>query len=112
MKWFWAVMAQLSQVELSMFLKFVWGQSRLPDPSKAKNFTLLVCAILGGFLLLLNNDAYFVLLQKLHRENPDQSLPQAATCFMTLKLPPYSSQAILKEKLLYAITNCFAIDNA
>jgi len=88
--WFWNVMSSLSANEKSMFLRFCWGQSRLPDPSKAKQFVLV----------------------RLHREHPDASLPQAATCFFTLKMPNYSSERILREKFLYAITNCFAIDNA
>jgi len=32
-------------------------------------------------------------------------LPSAATCMSTLKLPPYHSEAVMREKLIYAITN-------
>jgi len=40
----------------------------------------------------------------LGRDGPDtMHLPTASTCFNLLKLPVYSSQARLKERLLYAI---------
>ena len=32
------------------------------------------------------------------------------TCFFALDLPMYSSQELTKQKLLYAITHCTAID--
>ena len=35
------------------------------------------------------------------------SFPQ---CFFSIDLPSYSSYATLRHKLLYAITNCSAID--
>lgn len=35
--------------------------------------------------------------------NPDLVFPKADTCFFNLELPNYSSQAILKQKLLTAI---------
>lgn len=41
---------------------------------------------------------------------PDSWLPTSHTCFFSLHLPRYSSDAILKERLLYAITNCIALD--
>jgi ubiquitin-protein ligase E3 C len=41
-------------------------------------------------------------IQKPESSNDDR-LPEAATCFNTLRLPRYSKVKILKEKLLYAI---------
>jgi E3 ubiquitin-protein ligase HERC1 len=40
---------------------------------------------------------------------PD-GLPTAQTCFFQLRLPPYSSQEIMAERLRYAINNCRSID--
>lgn len=37
-------------------------------------------------------------------------LPTAQTCFFQLRLPPYSSQEIMAEKLRYSINNCRSID--
>lgn len=41
----------------------------------------------------------------LHRVSisKDEKLPSASTCFNVLKLPTYSSEAVMKEKLLTAI---------
>ena len=37
-------------------------------------------------------------------------LPQSRTCFFQLSIPSYSSYAVLRAKLLYAITSCREID--
>ena len=42
--------------------------------------------------------------------NPDSYLPQAHTCFFSMELPEYSSEQVMRERLLYAITECVAID--
>ncbi|CAB1352023.1 unnamed protein product [Coregonus sp. 'balchen'] len=41
---------------------------------------------------------------------PVNGLPTAQTCFFQLRLPPYTSQAILAERLRYSIHNCPSID--
>lgn len=40
----------------------------------------------------------------------DDRLPSASTCFFMMKLPKYSSFAVLQAKLRTAITSCFEID--
>lgn len=40
----------------------------------------------------------------------DAWLPTAHTCFFSLHLPRYSSDAVLRRQLLYAITHCLALD--
>ena len=40
----------------------------------------------------------------------DSHLPTSHTCFFALDLPQYSSEAIMREKLLFAIQFCKAID--
>ena len=34
----------------------------------------------------------------------NEKLPAASTCFNTLKLPTYSSAKVMKQKLIYAVT--------
>lgn len=80
-KHMWTVLSQFSSDERSRFLRFVTGRKRPPAP-----FTV---AKAGG---------------------DKDSLPHASTCASTLFLPDYSSAAIAKEKLSYAISNCVAID--
>mmetsp|Transcript_34570 Transcript_34570/g.56303 ORF Transcript_34570/g.56303 Transcript_34570/m.56303 type:complete len:817 (+) Transcript_34570:137-2587(+) len=72
------------------FVRFVWGQSRLPTKSEDfhERFGILSC----------------------HGKDNDLMLPVSHTCFFTLELPRYSSKDIMHKKLLYAINNCTAID--
>ena len=71
-----------------LFLKFVSGRSRLP-----------VNAVdLGQRFQIMKVD------------KDANSLPTAQTCFFQLRLPPYESKEILRERLLYAIMHCRAID--
>lgn len=42
---------------------------------------------------------------------PDHYLPESYTCFFLLKMPRYSCQLVLCEKLKYAIHFCKSIDS-
>ncbi|VVD02237.1 unnamed protein product [Leptidea sinapis] len=90
--WFWEVMEELSGSERALFLRFVWGRTRLPrapqDP-RQRDFVLQVL------------DKY---------QPPDHFLPESYTCFFLLKMPRYSCKAVLREKLRYAIHFCKSID--
>ena len=35
--------------------------------------------------------------------NPNDMLPTASTCFNILRIPPYTNEKALKEKIMYAI---------
>lgn len=78
---FWECVTQFTVEERSRLLQFATGRTRLP-------VKLVVEA---------NGDA-------------EDSFPKAATCYQKLYMPTYSSQAVMAEKLLYALTNCMAID--
>jgi len=73
-------------------LRFVWGRSRLPAASDFKEKFSLT--------LLVDNQT-----QK------DFYLPSSHTCFFALDMPAYSSEEIMREKLLKAITMCASIEN-
>eukprot|EP00042_Codosiga_hollandica_P059364 m.913445 g.913445 ORF g.913445 m.913445 type:complete len:4429 (-) comp60130_c2_seq1:227-13513(-) len=95
--WFWEVMEAFSSTDRALFLRFVWGRTRLPrtkDGFENRKFSLQVLT-----------DKY-----RDGAQNPNAALPMSATCFFTLKLPPYSSKAALQEKLTYAIHHCQVID--
>ena len=85
----WDVLKEMSSKERSLFLRFVWGRARLPSGKNFKQFKITFKSVSGS---------------------PDKYLPVSHTCFFTLDLPAYSCKEILKEKLLYAITHCQAID--
>lgn len=87
---FWACLEEFTNEQRELFLKFIWGRSRLPLTD-------------AGFDRSMK-------IQALERPVPDMYLPLSHTCFFSLELPRYSSQDVLRERLLYAITNCHAID--
>lgn len=87
----------MSDEELSMLLRFVWGRARLPMESSFDTkfkLALLSPASLGDS----------------SSRHVDALLPTAHTCFFELILPAYSSRQILRERLLFAIKHCVAID--
>ncbi|XP_014794517.1 PREDICTED: E3 ubiquitin-protein ligase HECTD3-like [Calidris pugnax] len=81
---FWEALSNFTSEDLSRFLKFVTGRSRLPVqitvyPERA------------------NLDALDL-------------MPQASTCSSTFFLPNYSSAKACEELLRYAVYNCMSID--
>jgi len=84
----WRVLDSFNTHERQMFIRFVWGRSRLPltESDWTQQFTLH--ALRAG----------------------DDKLPIAHTCFFSLELPMYSTYKIMRQKLLFAIFNCQAID--
>ncbi|OEH77105.1 uba ts-n domain-containing protein [Cyclospora cayetanensis] len=85
--WFWEIMEEFDTPQKAAFLQFVTGTSRVP---------------IGGFrnLVGMRGPQKFS-IQKAYGEN---RLPSAHTCFNQLDLPAYTSKAILRKKLLLAIT--------
>lgn len=88
---FWSTLRAFSPEQRSLFLRFVWGRSRLPSSAAEWGET--------RFTIHTKQTA-----------RPDACFPVAHTCFFSLELPAYSSAAVCRERLLYAITNCQAID--
>ncbi|KAK3907967.1 E3 ubiquitin-protein ligase HERC2 [Frankliniella fusca] len=91
-RWFWEVMEEFNTQERSLFLRFVWGRTRLPRSKadfRGRDFVLQVL------------DKY---------NPPDHFLPESYTCFFLLKMPRYSCKPVLLEKLKYAIHFCKSID--
>jgi hypothetical protein len=80
---FWQVVQELTNAERQQLLRFISGRSRL---GQAERYAI----------------------QLVNRS--DQMLPTAATCFLKLSLPCYSSAAVMKQRLLLAIQQCTAID--
>jgi len=91
-QWFWETMEDFSNSERSLFLRFVWGRTRLPRS---------IADFRGRDFVLQIMDKY---------NPPDDFLPESYTCFFLLKMPRYSCKRVLKEKLTYAIHFCKSID--
>jgi hypothetical protein len=81
---FWKVMASFNSDQQAALLRFVTSCARPPPlgfASMNPPFTIQRVGILRD----------------------GDKLPTASTCFNTLKLPTYSSEKVLRERLLYAI---------
>ncbi|KAL1511301.1 hypothetical protein AB1Y20_006106 [Prymnesium parvum] len=80
--WFWEVLHEFTSEQRAALLKFVTSCSRPP---------------LMGFQWL--QPAFCI-----HKATAEEArLPTSATCVNLLKLPPYDSRELLREKLIYAI---------
>ncbi|XP_072428176.1 probable E3 ubiquitin-protein ligase HERC1 isoform X3 [Chiloscyllium punctatum] len=88
LNWLWQTLQEFSNEERVLFLRFVSGRSRLPaNPADiTQKFQIIKV------------------------DRPVDGLPTAQTCFFQLRLPPYSSQEVMAERLRYAIQNCRSID--
>lgn len=81
---FWNVLTSFNTTQRAELLRFVTSCERAPPlgfSSMNPHFTI----------------------QRIPISNDDEKLPTASTCFNILKLPTYSSEKVLKSKLLYVI---------
>lgn len=78
---FWRVLSELTSKDRSLFLRFTWGRSRLPKNAEDWPRSFKLC----------------------RKDDSDEMLPTAHTCFFQLDLPEYSTDAIMRERLLVAI---------
>lgn len=81
---FWNVLASMNSKQQADLLRFVTSCERPPPLGFA---TLTPPFTIQRVGILRDGD----------------KLPSASTCFNTLKLPTYSSEKVMKERLLYAI---------
>eukprot|EP01017_Pseudomicrothorax_dubius_P006610 TRINITY_DN11923_c0_g1_i3.p1 TRINITY_DN11923_c0_g1~~TRINITY_DN11923_c0_g1_i3.p1 ORF type:complete len:524 (+),score=146.30 TRINITY_DN11923_c0_g1_i3:65-1636(+) len=85
----WKALKEFTTEERVMYLKFVWGRSRLPLTSD--DFST-------------KHEISFI------DSDNETKLPIAHTCFFGIDLPRYKSYSTFVEKLRYAIYNCKEID--
>jgi len=85
---FWEVLEGMNDDERRAFVRFAWGQERLPssDQEFERTSTRMLIKPFTG------------------TTDPDQAFPKADTCFFNLMLPEYTSAKILGEKLIFAIS--------
>jgi hypothetical protein len=82
-KQFWNILKDFTQDQLSAYLRYVWGRSRLSHSY---------------------GDSH-----KLTYYKGKSNIPEAHTCFFELDLGDYPSEEDLKKKLLYGLENCHII---
>ena len=82
-------MNNFTNEERTRYLKFVWGRTRLPlkEEEITENHTI-----------------------QLDENSEVNKLPVGRTCFFRLEIPPYKNEDQFRDKLIYAITYCTAID--
>ncbi|TNV74071.1 hypothetical protein FGO68_gene5475 [Halteria grandinella] len=83
---FWRVLESFNDEERSLYLKFVWGRSRLPATTDQKHQITAM------------------------QFNQNSCLPVSHTCFFTLDYPRYPTFELAREKILFAIMFCGDID--
>jgi len=89
------ILAELSPAEQRLFVRFVTGSPRLPAGelrSLHPPLSIVRVPVFAG-------GAY---------EGPagEELLPSVMTCTSSLKLPDYSTKAVMRAKLLVSILNC------
>ena len=88
-KAFWRVLREdFTPEQRRRFVKFAWGQSRLPPSDAAWEA--------GGLRLLIKSPAS---ASRARGRNIDGRLPRADTCFFNVELPPYSSYEVMRRQL-------------
>ncbi|XP_017786874.1 PREDICTED: probable E3 ubiquitin-protein ligase HERC1 isoform X2 [Nicrophorus vespilloides] len=87
-QWLWNILESFSNAERVLFMRFVSGRSRLPSNLADLSQRFQVMKV----------------------DRTVNGLPTAQTCFFQLRLPPYTSQEVMAEKLRYSINNCRSID--
>jgi len=90
----WDVLEDMDIEQRTQFLRFVWARSRMPPKSNIKeNFKIAPLPPPKGA-----------------KDNANERLPHASTCFFRLMLPKYTEGKALREKLIYAMDNCPNMD--
>nr|CAH7744976.1 unnamed protein product [Callosobruchus chinensis] len=87
-QWLWNILENFTDNEKVLFMRFVSGRSRLPANLADLSQRFQVMKV----------------------DKAPNGLPTAQTCFFQLRLPSYTSQEVMAEKLRYSINNCRSID--
>ncbi|KAK3084084.1 hypothetical protein FSP39_007865 [Pinctada imbricata] len=95
-EFFWNTLENLSQDDLCRFIKFACNQERIPQ----------TCPCRGGGADTTHVPPYPMKIAPPDGQgSPDSRFIRVETCMFMIKLPQYTSQEIMTDRLLYAI-NC------
>ncbi len=103
---FWAALEAFSPAERARFVRFAWGQERLPstdDDFARRRVRMLVKPCSPGGRQRRVTPARKE-TQEPPRPDADQRLPRADTCFFNVELPAYSSTEVAMARLRTAIS--------
>merc|ERR1712072_1671673 len=83
-KYLWQALADFSQEDRQLFVRFCWGRTRLPQSEDSPMWK-------DGFKIANASDI------------PQNGLPRGHTCFFQIDLPTYTDSRTCKERILYAV---------
>jgi len=75
-KWFWKMFESFSQDERKMYLKFVWGRSKIPADTSKLNYKHRIT---------------------LYDYWPKTSMPKSHTCFFMIDIPLYPDYETMRK---------------
>ena len=87
----WRVLESFTADQRSKFLTFIWSRNRLPQTDEEWGDQCMK-------------------IHTLETATPDLHFPVSHTCFFSMEWPRYSTFAVAREKLLYAVINCTDMD--
>ncbi|XP_077996372.1 putative E3 ubiquitin-protein ligase HECTD4 [Glandiceps talaboti] len=96
-EYFWNALESFSQEELCKFVKFACNQERIPCTCPCKDGNAETAHVPPYPMKIAPPDG--------PSGSPDSRFIRVETCMFMIKLPQYSSQQIMTDRLLYAI-NC------
>mmetsp|Transcript_10582 Transcript_10582/g.21865 ORF Transcript_10582/g.21865 Transcript_10582/m.21865 type:complete len:533 (-) Transcript_10582:2011-3609(-) len=113
-KQFLHILADFSAEEQRQFLKFVTGAPRLP-PGGLSALNPRLTIVRKNFSSARDSSGNTPRSESMHTPMNDlvlenYDLPSVMTCANYVKLPPYTSQAVMKEKLMYAMRESNSFD--
>ncbi|DBA04539.1 TPA: hypothetical protein N0F65_011087 [Lagenidium giganteum] len=132
---FWRVLSEMVEEDKRAFLRFVWARSRLPVGSSNFHQKFKIQSLgapttatgnegnpaanpggaasapaTGTVMTSSTTPANAATTPPAGKGYTDTQLPKSHTCFFALQLPRYSTDAICRKQVLYAIHNCVEMD--
>ena len=97
--WFWEVLREMTQEERRKFIRFCFAQSTIPPNDEEFERRQIRFLIKPALAANPGKDAGSGASTSM-----DQRLPKADTCFFNFELPSYSSKAVMKRQIMFAIS--------
>ena len=113
-QWFWQVLGEFTHEDRRRFVKFAWGQSRLPTTDadwRSRGLRFLIKPVMergghgGG-----GGEGGAAAAAEARRKSQDGRLLHADTCFFNVELPRYSSLEVMRRQLTLCISIASGLD--
>ena len=101
----WRLLKEMTTQDIQQFLIYVSGTDRVPLGIKYITYVLKHLLIIDGLTLKVQ-------LLTTPAGQDDLFLPEAAVCDNSIRVPNYSSDSVLREKLHYAMYQAMSYEKA